>query len=414
MDSPTRRKSGILLLCAAMLASVASAAVAADTDDDPPKWFERFAAGGDLRLRYEGFDWKGKFDDDRRDRFRYRLRLGVKATISEQVKIGVQLRSGNPDNPHSDNQSLDGGFDKGEISIAEAFVNWQPNKTVSIMGGKFSPKKLWLVSDMQWDDDVVAEGAMENFHFLEGTGPLKALEASAYQFVLEESSSSGDAYLFGAQIRPIFKINDKNQLTTGIGYDVVNRPELVAAQTLGGNLDTEPEGIVTNLLFDPDPVDPDNPLEAVSDFRVLAAFAEWKNKSNARWPVKVSLFVYKNLGAENRVGNIFDEDGNVVVGGLTGENNDMGHYARVQVGDYKQVGQVAVRLTHYESEPDAIFYAFVQSDTKRGSNVDGDRLDVRIGMPLKSHINVTYYRTDYKIGTDTTMDRWQFDYIFTF
>ncbi len=50
----------------------------------------------------------------------------------------------------------------------------------------------------------------------------------------------------------------------------------------------------------------------------------------------------------------------------------------------------------------------------RGSNVDGERLDVRIGMPLDSHINFTWYHTNWNVGTDTTMDRYQLDYVFKF
>jgi hypothetical protein len=330
----------------------------------------------------------------------------MSAKVADNLKVGFQLRSGNPDNPHSDNQSFDSGFDKNEISIAEAFVAWQPREFLAITGGKFSPKKLWLVSDLQWDDDVIVEGAMESFRF-GGTGAMETFEATAYQFILEESSGSGDAYLFGVQLRPIFKLNEKNQLTVGATYDSFTRPDRVVALTLGGELDTEPDGVVTNL------VDPATG-ELVSDFRVLTAFFEWKNKTNKRWPVKLSYFYYRNLGAENAVGAIIDDEGTILVGGLNSEDNDTGYFARLQVGDYKRPGQVAVRLTRYDSEPDAIFYAWVQSDTRRGSNVDGERLDVRIGMPFKNYINVTWYHTDWKVGQDTTMDRWQFDYIFKF
>lgn len=382
-----------------------TAAFAGD-DDKKPQWYERLSMSGDLRLRAESFDWEGKFDDGSRDRFRYRLRFGVGVKLSDQIKLGVQLRSGNPDNPHSDNQSFDGGFSKKEIAIAEAFVDWQPRKFFGLRGGKFSPKELWMVSDMQWDDDVIVEGVMENFNF-EGSGALKSFAANLYQFILEESSSSGDAYLVGAQIRPVLKLNDENQLTVGAGYDSLTRPDKVAGLTLGGSLDTEPSGIVTNLI------DPMSGM-LVSDFRVLSAFAEWKNKSSKRWPVKVSLFYYRNLGAEDAVGDIIDDSSTVIVGGLNSKKNDSGHYARIQIGDYKKPGHVAVRLTQYMSEPDAIFYAWVQSDTVRGSNVDGHRLDLRIGMPVDSHINFTWYQTDWEVGNDTTMDRYQLDYIFKF
>ena len=41
---------------------------------------------------------------------------------------------------------------------------------IGITGGKFSPKKIWLVSDMQWDDDVTVEGAMEDMEAFFRTG----------------------------------------------------------------------------------------------------------------------------------------------------------------------------------------------------------------------------------------------------
>jgi hypothetical protein len=400
------QRAVVLIVSAALLLSLGAAAAAAEGDEKKVQWFDKIKFGGDLRLRFEHFDWEDKFDDDIRDRFRYRFRFGATATLTDKVKVGFQLRSGNPDNPHSDNQSFDTGFDKNTISIAEAFVAWQPREFIGITGGKFSPKKIWLVSDMQWDDDVIVEGVMENFRF-GGAGPMDAFEATAYQFILEESSSSGDAYLVGLQLRPRFTLNEKNQLTVGATYDAYSRPDNVVGLTLGGDLDTEPEGVVTNL------VDPATG-ELVSDFRVLTAFFEWKNKASKRWPVKLSYFYYRNLGAEDAVGAIVDDEGTILVGGLNSEDNDTGYFARVQVGDYKKPGQVAVRLSRYHSEPDAIFYAWVQSDTRRGSNVDGERLDIRIGMPLKQYINVTWYHTDWMEGDDTTMDRWQFDYIFKF
>ena len=75
---------------------------------------------------------------------------------------------------------------------------------------------------------------------------------------------------------------------------------------------------------------------------------------------------------------------------------------------------MAFRYSRYDSRPDAMFYAFTQSDTIRGSNVDAHRFDFRLGMPLKSYINVTYYNARPKAGGDDVMNRWQFDYIFRF
>ena len=82
----------------------------------------------------------------RRHRFRYRLRVGAKAQVTKNLIVGMELRSGNPNIPISDNQSLDTGFDKKTISISEAYADWQATKYFALIAGKFRPKKLWTAS----------------------------------------------------------------------------------------------------------------------------------------------------------------------------------------------------------------------------------------------------------------------------
>lgn len=403
------KKASVFMLCLVLAASVAAMAGDGDEGGKKLKWFDKTKFGGDLRLRAEYFSWDEHYDDGERTRFRYRLRAGFTTEVSKNVTVGFQLRSGNPNNPHSDNQTFDTGFNKDTISISEAYVRWQATDNLSVTGGKFSPKKLWHVSDMHWDDDVVTEGALESWQW-KREGAIKTIDLNLYQFVLEESGSGGDAYLIGGQVAPTFEINDTNDLTVGFGYESFSEPDRVVGLTFGGALDTEPEGIVTNLI------DPETG-ELVSDFDVASLFAVWKNKSSKKWPVKVSLFYYKNLGAENALGSILEsDDGELVplVSDLVSDENDTAFYGRVQVGDYKEPGQVAVRYTRYDSKPDAMFYAWVQSDTKRGTNLDGNRVDLRVGMPKQAYINLTWYNTDWKYGDDPTMDRLQLDYIFKF
>jgi hypothetical protein len=401
-----------LLLFTLILALAAGTAVLAeDGGEKKTKWYDKIKFGGDFRLRYEGFQWDEHYDDGDRHRFRYRLRVGAKAKVTENLTVGLQLRSGNPNNPISDNQSFDTGFDKATISIAEAYVGYKATGWFEITGGKFRPKKLWTATDMQWDDDVVVEGALQNFTW--SPGGLRSLNLNTYQLIMNESSSGSDSYLFGGQIAPVFQLGEKNQLAVGVSYESMVEPSAVAGLYFEGDLVID-SGYVTNF------VDPDSG-ELISDFQVGNLFAEWKNESFKRWPIKVTVFYFKNFGAEDADGAILvddasfpvtDSDDILVVG--NGSENDTALFARVQVGDYKKPGQIAVRVTRYDSEPDAMFFAYPQSDSRRSSNIDAWRADFRIGMPMKSHINITYYRTDWTIGEDTTMNRWQFDYIFTF
>ncbi len=146
---------------------------------------------------------------------------------------------------------------------------------------------------------------------------------------------------------------------------------------------------ITNLLDDND--------QLVSDFQIFNAFVNWSYTRNERWPIKVSLFGYKNTGAS----------------GL-GQDYDTGYFARVQVGDYKKKGHFMFRFSRYYSEPDALFYVFAQSDTTRASDVDGYRFDVRMGFVKKSYFNLTWYHTDPVYADVPTMDRLQMDYIIVF
>ncbi len=363
-----------LLILTVCLLVAGSAVYAGDKDS----FFDRTKFKGDLRLRYEGFDQDGKFDDGKRNRFRFRFRVGFTTKINDMIKVGLELRSGDSNDPVSDNQSLDGGFSKKDISIAQAFGDFALTDDFSVIAGKFAPKKLWKVSDMAWDDDVVVEGAMGRY----SRGNVKA---NVFAFALEESSSGDDAYLFGGQIAPHFK-RGNNSFSFGVGYETYSEPDVMAGLTLGGKLKGNK---VSNYLDGNDML--------ISDFDIASVFVEWKNKGNKRWPVKFTAHYYQNLGAEG-----------------IGEDDDTAYFARIQIGDYKKPGEMAFRFSKYYSEPDALFYAFTQSDTTRSSNLDGYRFDWRVGLGSKGYVNVTWYNTDVAVGVAEKMNRWQVDYILKF
>ncbi len=374
---------------------------------EPKQWYEKLSFDGELRLRYEGFSWRDHFDDGRRDRLRYRLRFGFRGKVLDNLALGFQLRSGNPQNPISDNQSFDDGFSRKPISIGEVYADWQVAKPLRIIAGKFSPTKLWSVADIEWDDDVVTEGAMELFAWKPG-GMLKQLDLNLYQLVLNESGDSIESYMLGGQIVPVFELGEQNDLAVGATFQAISHPEKVAALYFEDALVID-SGYVTNFI------DPDTG-EMISDFRVGSLFLEWRNGGDIikGWPIKVSLFFYKNFGAGDGEGAILPVDGEDALAFGRGTDNDTAWFGRIQVGDYKKPGQVALRLSRYDSRPDAMFFAYSQSDSRRASNLDGYRTDVRVGMPKKGYINVTWYRTDWTIGEDSTMHRWQLDYVFRF
>ncbi len=349
-------------------------------------WTDRVDIYGDMRLRYEGFNQDGGFYNDRRDRFRIRLRPGVRFTITDWMKVGVQLRNGDPDDPVSNNTSFDGGFQFKSFNLAEGYLQIKPSDRLAFIGGKFDAKNWWTVTDMQWDDDVTVEGLMSNVGLASGEGIFKNLDLVAYAYILEESKSGPDAWTYGGQLRSDFRLGDKNALQVGVGYDLWTYPQEIVDLTLDGSLKGNK---ITNFL------DENNQL--ISDFEILNAFAQFKNKSIDGWPISLKLFYYKNLGAKG-----------------IGADNDTGSFGRLQVGDYKTKWQLAFRYSYYYSEPDALFYVFTQSDTGRSSDVKAHRFDLRFGAWAKSYFNVTYYNTRPVYREDEPLDRWQFDYIVKF
>jgi hypothetical protein len=397
-----------LCVLALLIAVASGAALAADGDSSKDKqWYDRIKFGGDLRLRYEGFWYPEQFDDGRRDRFRFRLRVGMKAQVKDNLEVGFRLVSGNPDNPISDNQSFDSGFDKTTIAISDAYVKYAATDFFDFYGGKFRPKGVWSATDFEWDDDLSVEGLFQAFGWKFG-GAVKKLDFNIWQYVMNESGSGSDSFNFGGQIVPTFGLGKKNDLAVGVTYNTFDNPSAVAGLYFDGDLVID-SGYITNF------VDPGTG-ELTSDFRVGSVLAQWKNKSLDNWPIKLTVYYYKNFGATDDVGAILpagDIGGTPLAVGR-GTDNDTAYFARLQVGDYKKPGQVAVRVSRYDSNPDAIFFAYSQSDTRRSSNVDGWRTDVRVGMPAKNFINVTWYHTDWMIGDGTTMDRLQVDYIFKF
>ena len=351
----------------------------ATTTEVKSAWYNRIDFKGDLRLRYESFFIDDLSPNDQRHRFRMRVRTGMYTDVTDWMDVGFQLRSGDPQDPVSDNESADGAFTLKPIAIAEAYTGLQATSWLDVTLGKFSPTKMWSVTDMQWDDDVTVEGGMQELSL----GPLKA---DVYQFLLEESGSGDDAYMLGAQVSADFASDSLGKFTLGAGYDDWVRPQLVANQTLDGELHGNK---VTNFLDQND--------QLISDFNIFNAFAEWSWSKNERWPVKVHLAGYYNSGAA----------------GL-GEDYNRGYFARIQVGDYKHRFQPMFRYTRYYSEPDSIFYVFTQSDTLRASDLDGHRVDFRLGMPKKSYFNFTWYHTRPVYAVSPTMDRFQLDYIIAF
>lgn len=190
------------------------------------KWLKDLKFNGDVRLRYEAFDYTHgppTTADNSRNRFRFRLRYGFEKAFNPDMKVGFSMASGGAQSggvntdPTSTNQTMDQLFNFKNIYIEKVYASYSPSwarvgpiEDFNITAGKFNNPFEKGSSDMIWDRDVKPEGAAETvkFKLLDS----QDLDINGYvtggQFILDEdnNNSGGDAELFALQmgINPTF------------------------------------------------------------------------------------------------------------------------------------------------------------------------------------------------------------------
>src|SRR6266478_486772 len=122
-----------------------------------PKWLDMIQPFGDLRVRHEGFYEDGL---DARNRFRFRARVGLNITPSDEVSATFRLASGDPNDPISANQTFNGTFTKKSVNFDQGFLALRPGKSVGLEPGwvwmtlgKFGVN-AYRVSELVWYDDL--------------------------------------------------------------------------------------------------------------------------------------------------------------------------------------------------------------------------------------------------------------------
>jgi hypothetical protein len=178
-----------------------------------PDWVTALRIGGDVRLRYDGIyqdpDNGGATSVDR-NRVRYRMRVGMTATMMDDMEVGVRFTSaenkstGNNamGDPISGNDSFTSNGSKKPVWLDLAYAKWQalnrPDWSLSLTGGKM--ENPFTFSEIVFDSDYTPEGGALQLGY--NVDEQNALKFNAGFFSLAEiSGSSKDAYLFGAQVR---------------------------------------------------------------------------------------------------------------------------------------------------------------------------------------------------------------------
>jgi len=163
------------------------AAVAKDVSEGTlallPEWVRKTKLYGDFRLRYNYIE----ADDQRsQSQGRYRVRLNLDIEIAKKVKFIFGLASGGND-PRSANQSFGGDWDKDQININYAYVNYSPFKWLNLEGGKMA-NPIYTVSQLLWDEDINPEGVAAQIDY--PINPCLSLLLNTGAFVLQDNKNN--------------------------------------------------------------------------------------------------------------------------------------------------------------------------------------------------------------------------------
>jgi hypothetical protein len=184
-------------------------------------WVNSLKWNGDFRGRYDGiYQDSGNFGPTQglpdayavknRDRFRYRLRFGVTASLTDNLELGLRLGSGEigsatpsfGGSPFSANTTLNNDGSRKFIFVDLAYARWAPTSWFEASIGKMNDA-FWA-TDMILDPDYNPEGAQEKFGY--DLNDKHRVGFTAGQWVIAENFSgagtgaNNDSYVFINQV----------------------------------------------------------------------------------------------------------------------------------------------------------------------------------------------------------------------
>jgi hypothetical protein len=222
-----------------------------------PDWVTSLKINGDFRGRYENIGpnsgaaapGTGTFDQYMadRNRFRYRMRVGLTAVMHDHFEVGMRLSSseaangGSGGDPISGNTTMGSNGSKKFVYLDLAYGKWTPindgDWTTAFTVGKM--ENPFTTSDMVFDGDYTPEGFAEQFGY--NINRKHALKLNLGEFaILEDGKKARDPFLFGSQLRWDATWTPKWQSSMGVaGYALTDSDRLVTSSVPDQNKGNE-------------------------------------------------------------------------------------------------------------------------------------------------------------------------------
>lgn len=347
-------------------------------------WASRITWKGDLRYRHEHVDPEEATNDQTRHRIRGRF--GLTGKVNDTLSGTLQLATGGGNgDPRSTNQTLGNGGDRKEVAIDLAYLDWAPVQGLNVQLGKMS-WPFQRVGSHIWDPDFTPEGGAVKF-------ARGAFFASGFGYFLQESATTSDANVFGAQLGLKGELGAMKWTAAAMYYDLGAVEREVTAT---------PSGCATAF---------NNAFFGGAQGNSTVTVAGCPRLAN-------DFNVYEVLGqAEFKLGAL-----PLTVFGHYAQNTeardlDTAYSAGFTLGRASNPMSWELGYVYQETQKDAVFGQFIDSDFGGGiTDVDGSTIKLGFAPARNWTLNVQYFLNGRFIdvptsaGADLDYDRLQLDF----
>ncbi|MDA0840215.1 MAG: putative porin [Planctomycetota bacterium] len=351
-----------------------------------PKWLDGLYINGDIRTRYEGFDFDGsdlgQADKKQRNRGRVRLRLGLGKEWDNGVGVHVRLATGSTTNPTTTNQTFEGAANK-NFNLDRAYMTYSPEKWewLTLTAGRMP--NPFVNTMLVWDGDLNFDGIAEKVSYQ----AFEHIELfwTAGQFVFEEESDGNDSLLWAWQGGGNVKCTDTFSTTLAVAYyvyqNIDNSAALNTIASRNGN-----SGSALDLDF---------------EYRIVDILNKYD------WELMDKPFsFYWNVAF-----NTADDNGAQVL------EEDFAWGVGAKLGKAKNQGDWECGLVYERIEADAVYAAFDDSDfagtNRKGFQISGG-YKLLDNLLLSGTVYVTENINNSLNTSEQDFTRWQINAIVKF
>lgn len=334
-------------------------------------WAAKTEFKGDVRVRQETVKIDGESDGKNKDRQRIRARLGAYTEINPQVNTGIRIATGGGDDARSTNQDLDNYFDKKQLWLDQAYIDYHPTavKDLHLIGGKM-PQPWVSMGDVIWDSDINPEGLAATYKHNLGNSGVEIFGSAGYYTLKDNVDGEGvqfrnDLSLYAGQLGARFAPTDSLKVTLGGSVYSYNNDKDSACPTTGTK--TTPCALAVNG-------------NSTDEFRLYEGFGQ---VDIANLPVPLSLY------------------GQYVHNAATDSDQDNAWL----VGFKSKLNAFSLDYNYRDIQRNAVVGAFTDSDFANGTTGSrGHKIKLGYEIDKNFGLGVTYFLTKADYATSTQKD----------